>query len=739
MIQKKKLFVITGTLLLSLLTACHTAPDGEHAPTTAPADTSNTATVTSAAATPTVIPTEPENAGEALPVPGFSKNGGFYDDYFLLTLSSEPGTEIYYTMDGTDPRTSTTAYLYTQEIEIYNNTDEPNRYSALKSISLNTYSPPDYNIDKGMNIRATVKLADGTYGPVVTNSYFIGKTASYYSDIRVISMVTDPNYLFNTDTGAYMVGKRYYDWKKSSDYVQYDPSDVQNKTNYNFDGRESEFPVTLQIFENGEAVYTTDVGARISGNWSRSNFQKSFRFYARKEYGDSKMRYAFFEELTDEEGQLIDKYDKVTLRSGGNDHILHFRDAFIHDLAKDTAVDIMNSEPYILFINGEFWGFYLLREKPEDYYIQSHYGIDEAQVTVIKNGGLESGTEEAYSDYWAFCDWVINTDMSKEANYKKLCEQMDILSFIDYTDWAYGYLNNWMVWRSEVVDPSLEKADKKWRYILYDLDISAGLYGNTDTSYYYDSLNSIDVPWNDFNYAAMLKSLCNNKEFVETFYNRYLYLIDNCFAIEKVEALLTEYTTAYKEATKETHRRFGNSWAADNYDSEAADLLKFFKNRPKYAKQYLEEFCGKASIEDTDLSYTRELLPSNWWYWGEAEYRVDAEHEVFYVHVPQTLSDSWLAQAGESGLTVEEGCRYYITFEASCNGNGHFELFINREDNGNYPTEYIDDFELTNVLTKYECTFTMTKETHSDWSMCFNFGEGKGNFVLKNVTFSKMN
>jgi hypothetical protein len=230
---------------------------------------------------PSVTPPR-DNIDNASLIPVFSKEGGFYDTYFMLSLSSEANTEIYYTVDGSDPRTSRTAYLYTQEIDIYNNTDEPNILSKITDISLNTYHPPKANVEKGKIIRAAVKAADGTFGPVVTNSYFIGKTASYYTDLRVISMVTDKNLLFHEDTGAYMVGARYYEWRKSKDYVRLDKGDVQNKTNYNFDGRESEFPVNIQVFENGTAVYSADVGARIAGNWSRSAFQKVSVFMPEK-------------------------------------------------------------------------------------------------------------------------------------------------------------------------------------------------------------------------------------------------------------------------------------------------------------------------------------------------------------------------------------------------------------------------------------------------------------------------
>lgn len=551
---------------------------------------------------------EEMNSADATAIPHFSKEGGFYDDAFLLTLSSAPGTSIYYTTDGTDPRTSQTACLYAGEIEIYDNTEEANKYSAVTDISLNGYTPPKYNIDKGMHIRAVGKSADGTYSPVVTNSYFIGKSAPYYSGIRVISMVTDANYLFDPDTGAYMIGSGYYEWKKKNPHQRLSPGDVANPTNYNADGRASEFPVNIQVFENGAVVYSADVGARISGNWSRANVQKSFRFYARSEYGDTKMRYSFINGLQNHKGNELKKYDKVTLRSGGNDSVLHFRDAFIHDLSADTGIDYMASEPYILFINGEFWGMYLLREKPESYYLQSHYGIDESNVSVLKNGGLESGSIRAMGAYVEFCRWASTADMTIEENYKKFCKQMDLQSFMNYiaietyvnnSDWASGYLNNWMVWRSDIIDPENPKADGKWRYILYDLDISCGLYGNTDTSYSYDSLGNNWTGSQDYNLPSMLKNLCKNKEFLDAFYSNYLSIIDNCFAIEKVEALLNEYTASYKEATVATHKRFGNAQAMLNYDKEVKRLLTFFKNRPDYAKQYLDSFCQKESTEDT--------------------------------------------------------------------------------------------------------------------------------------------
>ena len=699
---------------------------------------------------PTEVPKEEEVP--ALPTPVFSKGGGFYNVAFSLSLSSDAGTKIYYTTDGSDPRTSSTASLYSKAIYIYDNTSTPNVYSAITDITLSGYWPPQYNVDKGIIIRAVAKTPEGEYSEVVSNSYFVGKTASYYSDLKVISMVTDSDYLFDPDTGAYMIGSEYYKWKNSSDYVSYDPSDVQNPTNYNSDGKESEFPVTIQVFEKGDSVYTADVGARISGNWSRAAAQKSIRFYAGKEYGTKKMKYDFFDGLTDVNGDIIKKFDKVTLRNGGNDHLaLHFRDALIQDLAAGLALDYMASEPYILFINGEFWGFYLLREKPEDYYIQSHYGIDEKEVAAIKNGGLDSGTEEDLGDYRNFCNWAATADMTQDKNYEEFCARMDLQSFMDYiavetyvnnNDWANSYMNNWMVWRSKTINPDIPKADGKWRFILYDLDMSTGIYGSTETSYHYDSLNKIYSNSSDYNLPAILRNLSKNKEFLQAFRANYERIINTCFAPNKVNAKLDAYAKAYGDATKATFFRFGMDWAANNYEGELSNIRTFFERRPEYAKHYLDDFCGKKSESSSGgTTVSQENLAPNtakWTYYGNAVFSTDPSNNAFHVTVPQTTQNSWDIQSQAPGLKLEKGCEYRISFDASFIGSGKFDININRFDGSGYPNCFWAGATLSQEMKNYEFFFTMDNDTYTDWNLCFNFGSGQGDFVIKNVTLNKM-
>lgn len=544
-----------------------------------------------------------DTASLQIDMPDFSVDGGFYDSDFQLALSDKDENEIYYTTDGSDPRNSQTSKLYTNEIDIYNNTNDPNKYSALKDITLYDYTGPIKNVDKGIVVKAVCKTPSGEFSNVSCNSYFIGKNHSYYKDMKVVSLSTDGDYLFDSDNGAYMVGSGYREWAKNPNHPKYDEGDVQNPTNYNKDGKESEFPVNIQVFENGSLAYTSDVGARIAGNWTRANPQKSLRLYARSEYGDSKMKYTFIDGLTDTNGNSIKKYDKITLRNGGNDSdYLHFRDALIHDLASDRACDVQGSEPCILFINGEFWGFYFIREKLDDYYIQSHYGIEKENVTMIKNGETISGLKSIANEYYAFVKWASTADMTISENYLRVCDSLDIQNFIDYIaietylnndDWAKingssGYINNWQIWRSNSSDQNLPYADGKWRFMLYDLDMSAGLYQSETTSASYDYLNGMYRGESSF--VTMFYNLLNNENFRKKFYDNYIEIIETVFENGRVDSKITEYVSSYKQAILDTRERFRRDWIINylNYDNEVNILRTFFQKRPDYAQKYLD-------------------------------------------------------------------------------------------------------------------------------------------------------
>lgn len=671
--------------------------------------------------------------------PVFSVNGGFYDSEFQLTLTDDNGNEIYYTTDGSDPRTSDTAKLYTDSIRIYNNTNEPNVYSAIQDITLAEYTPPNEKVEKGIVIRAASKSIGGKFSDVEYNSYFIGKTKSYFSDMKVISMVTDSDYLFDKDNGAYMIGSEYYEWLRSPEFTEYDAADTRNPTNYNKDGRESEFPVSIQVIEDGEAVYNADLGAKIAGNWTRAAAQKSLRLVTRSEYGDSSIKYPLFDELTDINGKVIDRFDKVTLWNGGNDYqYLHFRDALIQELAEERNVDTMGSEPCILFIDGEFWGFYMLRERVDADYLEEHYGLDKDDIAVLKNGKLDDGLDSDLEEFKQFCVWAISANMANPLNYEKFCETVDVQSFIDYmaietyinnSDWQSTGVNNWQTWRSKTVHSDIPEANGKWRFVLYDTDISCGLYNSEKNVANYDSLANNGPKSQYYNFSAILKNLIRNSNFRQQFYDSYIEIIDTTFDKSTVDEKISEYVDAYGAATQDTLRRFGLNWAYKNYSKEVQLIREFFQSRPNYAKRYLEQYC-----EESKLDIENNLSTTNFWtYYGKGEFSSDQADNSFTVKVNTAEEKSWNIQSQAKNVLLESGKTYTLTFKASCTEPCELPLGFNHNLDGSFPICWSDKAELTQQLQEYTYTFTVKEETtYFDWQLYFNYASTAGTYKIVN-------
>lgn len=535
-------------------------------------------------------------------LPVFSAKSGFYDGEFELEITAAAG-EIYYTLDGSDPAGNSSALLYEKPIRIYDNRNDRNKLSAESDIVLGYYGSPDYRVDKGIIVRAVVKDEAGNYGETVTGSYFVGRDEDYYQDMKVISLVTNPYNLFDADKGIYAVGSSYYEWRKSADF---DPTmedwRQENPTNYNQSGREWERPATIQVFEQGELVYEQNLGIRLAGNVSRSNAQKSIRLYAREEYGAKKLKYGFFDGLTDIYGNPIEKFDKITLRNDGNDTTsAFFRDELVQSLCADRAVGVQAEEPCILFIDGEFWGMYHMKERIEDYYFASHYGVDKVNVTYVKRDDVD-GSEDIWKEYENLYNWAMVVDLSNDEYYQRIADAIDMQSLMDYFaietyinnyDWLYVGRdpNNIIMWRvNEQVDGN-PYGDGKWRFVLYDMEYSAGLYGQEGTRPDYNSFENISKSKNAANPGALFFRLLNNETFRTEFYENYLEIMDSCFDPERVNAWIDEYCGEYRSAMSDTFKRFLSTGGDGHLNYHAGTVKDFYRDRPEYARKYLNELC----------------------------------------------------------------------------------------------------------------------------------------------------
>ena len=540
----------------------------------------------------------------------FSKDSGFYSEEFLLTLhTSYENSKIYYTLDGNDPTNSTFAKEYNEPILIKDRTDEPNIYSNYEedknssvSISLNlNYKKPSFLVDKAMVVRAVLKYYNNTYDKIIDKTYFITtQELSKYEQYTVISLVTNPENFFGPDKGIYVTGSSF----------------IPNKDNYCINcnyinrGKEWERESHITIFEKGVVSIDENVGVRIKGASSRNFPQKSFNIYFRKIYGKKNIiSDSLLPENVDINGNKINKYDAFSLK-GVSDETT-FRDKFsnklIHGRKLLSSSDMKST---VLFLNGEFWGMYIINEKFSEKFFQSHYNIPKEDIVLIKNYKIESGTDDDLTNIINFMTLYSQKDLSDLKNYNDVCDIIDIESMIEH--YAAGiYLGtvdwpnlNFGIWKNKgnKIENNLY-SDGKWRFITFDLDYSIiydyEQFVTNDEGYKFDKFEELKN-FKEYPPTSLFISLFKNEDFKKKFINIYEEYVNDIMSMDRVKPILEEYyredvNLAYLSKARwkgSNASKIENIQMTKNYFQNRImpQIKKFFENRPKIALEQMEEF-----------------------------------------------------------------------------------------------------------------------------------------------------
>lgn len=662
--RNRRILPLTSLLLAGIIavTGC--------SDTAASGGTENTSSTTSAAttvsgedATNEAITTEsaeaqPEEEDEVLPPSvQLSHDSGIYAEEFQLTLTGLESGTVYYTLDGSDPAVSSTAIEYTAPVSITDRADAANVVSAVDPVLIagsfnkpnkerngfvsELYAPEDEDVDKCTVIRTAVKLADGTFAGEASATYFIGTAEEHIAglaescaaaggSLAVISLSMNYDDLFGSESGIYVKGDIFD--KALEEFLIEEKRVRDGKTarsldaNYKQRGREWEREAAMVMFEfdeNGATqVLSQNCGVRIQGNYSRSDIQKGLRLYARKEYGAKNFRYTVFgEDYLNDDGDVMDKYKTLVLRAGGNcAFTAKFNDTYWQSLLHDSACETKQSRPCVVYLNGEYWGLYVLEEDYSNDFFEDVHGVNKDNVVVYKGdaetyalgykldeGDIPEGEEEDYyfSELTAFFD--THSDLKDQAAYEEFVKLVDPESVRDYFavnvwinnkwDWPG---KNWSMWKVTVTEDGNPYGDGRWRFCLYDIEFG-GVGGggeartNTIKEDNYKPNGLLDM---DTNNPAVLcfAYLMTNEGFRADFYDRLLGLSEGEF--EKTAALekLSEFEDIYGPLYEQFFTRYPETGHADGalnggYASSAC-IRDFISNRSGNIQRMID-WCEK--------------------------------------------------------------------------------------------------------------------------------------------------
>ena len=561
-----------------------------------------------------------------------SHQSGFYTENFTLTAEIPAGYKLYYTTDSTIPTKSST--LFKGGLKIKDISSSPDVISQIVVTAQEAGMwYPDEPVDKATVFRYRLCDENGNLSDCGTATYFVDfEEKDGYSGLPVVSLVTAPDNLFDSQDGIFVNG------------------------NWDDRGDASERPVSLTYYDkNGNFVFSQDCGMRVRGSSTRAYQQKSLSIYARDEYGADEFVCPLFDG--------VEYLKSFVLRYDGS---LKFHEGYLSALVADRAIATAKSIPCVVFLDGEYYGMYTILEKFTEQYVEEHYGIDRDNVAIVKKGALEEGIASDLTAYNTFINYVTGNDMSKAANYQKACSYMDMQSFIDYVcfqiycgneDWSLK--QNFAAFRAREVDPTNPYADGKWRFMLYDLDFCIGIWNRYDYTFSYDTDTFTaqmpfagNGPLSNPLFASLLKNPIFQKQFVTTFFD----MANTNFAPENAIPLLYETANVYAEGIENYYRRFGDGVATKaDYLACIDNFAVYFERRFEYIVGYMEEHlelsgqratltvdCNGGSVELNTIHLENETL--------EAVYTVDyqltatAKAPQGYTFVGWELEGAWLAQ-----------------------------------------------------------------------------------------------
>ena len=523
------------------------------------------------------------------PVPTFSHESGFYLDGFELSMSVPEGCLVFYTTDGSTPTKDSN--LYIEPIKLEDASYNPNVYSAIGGTTVNGFVTKN-NQDKANVIRAIAIDGEGNVSDIVSATYFVMGYGRFepYENMPILSLYTDGSNLFDYETGIYVLGKTYDDYMNGEDFDPDKPT-WSRPANYFISGMEGERPATIEYFDaEHNFCFVQDVGIRIGGNTSQSSTQKTFKFYARSEYGKSSFDYPMFEG--------VEFYDTFLMRTGANDFAkTKIRDVLAQTLTAHRDFSTALWQPCVMFLNGEYWGLYMMMERYDSDYFAQHYEINKDELVVIKTGDVDIGLEEDKELYRTLRRFCRNNDLTLPENYEKLCSMIDMQSYIDYVcmnviisnnDWPG---NNTSLWRTRTVDPSNPYADGRWRWASYDTERSMLLYGSGSGEDYTNN-----------SYPKLIKNglifghVYKNEEFKKQFLATLADMLMYDFESERIEPYLVDFELNLNEQMKLNRKRYNTT---SDYSREINVIRTFWQHRAEYVLKYTAEAFG---LDGTSLS-----------------------------------------------------------------------------------------------------------------------------------------
>lgn len=441
----------------------------------------------------------------------FDKQPGKYGEAIQVAMSAPEGSEIYYTTDGSIPTQSSSQY------------------------------GGPIQVDKTTVVRACALKSGYLPGRTMTGTFFIDAQHK----LPMISVSTTPANLFDPQTGIYMEGPN----------ASQDPAKFKLGANYYGD---TEIPASFEVYdESGKRAFNQDVAMKMAGGLGLMREQKSFALYARSEYGQSTMKYKFFD------NRPFTEYKSLVLRQIRDN--TKIKEVVVFNLV-DSKMNVLTQayKPYVVYINGKYWGVYYLMEKRNEHMIAAHENAENPDSMNIQRG-TKTTQQGSSASYVEAMNYAKEHDMSQKENFEYVAARVDTDSFMDVM------INQIYIANNDTYNmQSYQLPDGKWKQILLDTELTFYLGDPTLTK------RLAPEACNSTIFGALLKYRPWKDKFIE----RFAWTLKEIYNPQNVNAAIDKAAEDIKDEIGPMYDRFGDTATVDKWTAAVKTMHTFANQRP---------------------------------------------------------------------------------------------------------------------------------------------------------------
>ena len=380
-------------------------------------------------------------------------------------------------------------------------------------------------------IRA-ISVEEGKLPSKIYNvSFIVGRT----HDLPVVSLTTDPDYLWGVN-GVYRNGDESV-------------KEIHFPANVAYSGTDGSFSIDNEMSLHG---VTTVVA------FDKKSFTLRF-----KDNLDGALHYDVFED-----GE-VEVFRSLLLRTAHEStYSTQLHDSLMSEIAMQggNTLVVQKYKYVALYLNGEYWGLYAIREQHTAEHFASYYNVPADTVSMVR---YSSDENNSLNKFYNFCE---NNSLSSKENYEYAKTVLNMESFADWII-LQAYIKNIDIY--ENVRFYQSGADGQWYLALSDLDM-----GFMSTGSGFSELQ------NTFHHGLMVRSLMSNTEFQELLARRLNFWLSGPLSDENMLKTIDEMAAHIaNEAVYEQQR-----WhtPVSGWEAVVKDMKRYCTG---HAERMRNDFC----------------------------------------------------------------------------------------------------------------------------------------------------